>query len=524
MKFPTLPESIRKLVPVGVSLFPRPEKRRWVFSYESGTGRLQRVVPGDIVVPLAALEYVVAYLREQGIDPGRTIEKRHTEGPTLDSCADRWLELCEKDPKVAPATLDGYRGQLKKWIRPTFGTTAMAAIAVPELRAWIRKIREQTGARTVQHIVSTMSRLYDCAMAESWLDIPANLVHHPGVRHEIPEAEGSRPIRLAAVDVQQLLDCRTVPLERRARYALAFTSGARDGELAGLRISRLRLEVDAPAFEVADAVALVGSKGDGPKFARVKATKNKGSKRTLPLHPAAIAALKEWIAVGWPELVGRDPSGEDFLFPRPDGQASRPRSADKIRDDLQLAGLSAEVDGQAVDFKATRSSFATWLDEAGVSDGARKKLMGHRASDVTEAHYTVRELATLAAAVATIPLGWTAGTVPAVVPAGTTRRAKSSELLAPPAGIGPATFGLGKRQQARRGGAGRCVPPAPAEVERACNIGTEAAIGQRNRSDRGAGIPSVVPRELVVPKAGIVALRLGWDPREATLHQVDDEL
>jgi hypothetical protein len=97
---------------------------------------------------------------------------------------------------------------------------------------------------------------------------------------------------------------------------------------------------------------------------------------------------------------------------------------------------------RAIDFKATRSPFATWLDEAGVDERVRKRLMGHRASDVTERHYTKRELERLAEAVAMIGLEWRPGTVPVTVSAGTVTE-NSSMISAPTARIGLATFGLG---------------------------------------------------------------------------------
>ena len=80
-------------------------------------------------------------------------------------------------------------------------------------------------------------------------------------------------------------------LERRARYALAFTSGCRDGEIAGLRLSDLDLDAAVPLFRVEQAVALVGKTG----WATPNKTKTKGSKRAMPFHPAALAAIREWM-------------------------------------------------------------------------------------------------------------------------------------------------------------------------------------------------------------------------------------
>jgi integrase len=438
-KFPaSLPESLRKLLPSGCSLFPRPEKRRWVFAYQAkGGGRPQKVIPGEIVEPRAAVEYVLTFLRAQGIDPGANLDRRKVEGPTVGSCADRWIVLAEKDPKVAPATLAGYRYHLRAHILPTFGDAPIVALPrmMPELRKWIREGFPGASARTVQHAVSAFTVLVDVAIAEAWISVEGddltrhavNPLRSPAVRGVIPEAEDDDPQALPLATVQALVAAvDRVPLERRARYAVAFCEGFRDGEVAGVKISRVQRRETPATIEVVVSVATVGSKVDGAtKWAQPKAPKTKGSKRKLPLHRCADAAIGEWLAVGWPALVGRQPTDDDYLFPRPDGQPARPRSAELLRADLEACGLPSTIDGRPVEFKATRSSFATWLDDAGVDKAVRKRLMGHVVSDVTDGRYTRREIERLAEAVERIGLDWpalipAAGTLPAMVPSGTT--------------------------------------------------------------------------------------------------------
>jgi len=330
--FPTrLPDSIRKSLPPGVSLFPRPAKKRWVMS--TAPDWKQKVLPADVVRPDAALAYVVAYLRERAVDPGAEMERRKVEGPTVSECCDRWLPIVAK--RCAPATLKGHKTHCERWIKPAFGSLAIAALDVPGLRAWLRKLREEgKDARTVLHVVSTFRSFYGDAMADGWVNVPASLFIHDGVKRELPKVGEDDPIRLPLEWVQRILDCSGVPLERRARYALAFTSGMRDQEIAGLRLSRLVLDAGVPHLKIEDVVALVGDDG----FASTKGTKTKSSRRTMPLHAVAVAALREWIEFGWTVLVGRRPKSDDFLFPRPDGKASRPRSAEWLRADLATAG------------------------------------------------------------------------------------------------------------------------------------------------------------------------------------------
>lgn len=542
MRFPDkLPENLRKRLPAGVSLFPRPEKKRWVFAYEAkGGGRPQKVVPKEIVEPAAAFEYMITFLRAQGIDPGANLDRRKVEGPTVGACGERWLKACEQNVKVAPATLAGYRYHFTKHIAPRFGDVAIVALAVPMLRTWIREDFASVAPRTVHHAVSAFAVLVDHAIAEGWISVDGddwtkravNPLRSPAVRDVLPDPDDPEPMKLPLAWVQTLIDSPKVPLERRTRYAIAFCHGLRDGEIAGIQLSRIRRDVPPPTLEIAVSVATVGSKVDGEtSWAKPKAPKTKGSKRTIPVHRAADAAIEEWIADGLPKLVGRSPGPDDYLFPRPDGKPARPRSAELLRDDLKAVGLPEVLDGRPVDFKAARSSFGTWLDEAGVERLVRKRLMGHVITDVTERHYTKRELERLAESINKIDLAWPTGTLPAVVPDGTVSAAKSAESLSH-------LRDLNSRPTVYEGG-GHSAPMVPVALVDPTNgtIAADLSNGQRTRngpkkagrrgakgrfvvpngrrsgSDRGASLPT----ELAQARDGLRALRSGWDSLEAAI-------
>lgn len=238
-------------------------------------------------------------------------------------------------------------------------------------------------------------------------------------------------------------------------------------------------------MKVFEAVAIIGAKGKGG-FAKAKAPKTKKSKRTLPLHPATVAALREWIETGWIALVGRAPGPEDFLFPGLNGRGARPRSAELIRYDLAAVGLPIELEGQPIEFKATRSSFSSWLDAEDVPRERIKRLLGHAARDVTEAHYTKRDLEQLMAAVLVIPLVWTVGVGkrPAAMTGGTSSEVNLAESLAPPARIGLATFGLGKlrsmvpeaERRAVRAQNRRLIPLRPTVKRNPTVLGTKVIL------------------------------------------------
>ncbi|MEP7126841.1 MAG: tyrosine-type recombinase/integrase [Byssovorax sp.] len=454
-------------MPEGSSVFWRKDKKRWVLSYaDPARGQPQNVLPKEITNQRAAEQWARAWLDAAGLRPTEALAQRRDEGPTVALCADRWLALLDKDSRVAPATLAGNRGHLRNHILPIFGARSIAGLEVPELRSWLRTLREKIkGASTVRNIYYTMSSLYAAAMAEGWVRRESNVVAHPGVKKEVPELDDSREvIRLPVAWVQTLIESPVVPLERRARYCLAFTSGMRDGEIAGARLKFLQLDADVPVLKIVEAVAMVGAKGKGG-FAKAKAPKTKKSKRTLPLHPATVAALREWLKTGWIDLVGRAPGPEDFLFPGLNGRGARPRSAQLIRDDLAAVGLPIDLEGQPIDFKATRSSFSSWLDGADVPRERIKRLLGHAAHDVTEAHYTKRDLEQLMAAVLVIRLVWTPGlgTRPVAMTGGTSSEGNPTESLEPLSRLELETYGLRKD-----GPSTSEAPSQPCEKQQKC--------------------------------------------------------
>jgi hypothetical protein len=234
-------------LPKGTSLFYRESKKRWVLSYADPVrGQPQKVLPKEIRRQRDAEVWALEWLRVQGLRPDAVLAQRRAEGLTVAACAEKWLGLRERDSRVAPATLTNNRAHVENWILPRFGTTPIAALEVPELRAFIRDLREQRAASTVRNIYSTFCTLYADAMAEGWVKSEANIVQHPGVQREVPELECRGAVRLPLEWAAALIGDPRVALEWRARYAVAFTSGARDGEIGKASPSRVSTGRAAP--------------------------------------------------------------------------------------------------------------------------------------------------------------------------------------------------------------------------------------------------------------------------------------
>lgn len=361
-------------------------------------------------------------------------------GPTVRELYEAWLPLVTKRPDIESATVEGYRSAFVSVLLPlrveeegapprTLGEEPAASLDVPRLRDIVRRLREvkaRVGLRgkpakealrerplspsRIGNVFSALSVWLSDMVADRKVPLAVNPALDPAVRRELPERprpqrtrlDGEAPGVALLEDVAAVIASDAVAVELRVRTVLVHTSALRDGELAGLRVKAVHRNVPTPCIGIHEAVKMHGPKGRATP-GKLKST---SSDRVVPLHPAALAAINEWLDVHWPRIVGRAPRPDDFVFARPDGRPYRPRSAEMWRGALVAAGRPAKRGGRACTWHAARHTFSSALAAADVPNEMRSLLLGHAAEDVTEAHYTGRHLADLAKAVSVLPLVW----------------------------------------------------------------------------------------------------------------------
>jgi integrase len=421
----------------GWNLYQRGDGQ-WTLSFRTAPGKWRETrVPRQHHGERAAERYARAWLEEYRKRLGdRPVVPQREEDPrpTIRSLAEKWALLCQNNPKLSPATRCQYATSITAHVLPyaEIADTPIAELGPATLRAWLRKVRDEgkvsqkwetrDGRRvrslvrggklapfTCRNIVGSLTAFFADVMAEEWAPLLANPMKHEAVRREVPEGRTlagkhtivhfSRPV------AERLLASGHTAEWRRVRTLLALTSGMAEGELSGLRWDDLELDASLPVARVTKALAVAGAGG----WATLGRTKTENRVRTLPLHGLAVRALRAWKAAGWAQWVGHAPKPTDSVFPNASGHGWRPTMAAMLRADLRAAGLPDQYEGHPYTAHATRRSFATWLNEAGVAEGTLKRLMGHASSGETQQHYTAQTLAALKAAVEAIRLDLSAG-------------------------------------------------------------------------------------------------------------------
>ncbi|MFI5297818.1 MAG: tyrosine-type recombinase/integrase [Polyangiales bacterium] len=365
-----------------------------------------------------ALDWAAGAVLQRRIDGTLVKPRAVDDGPILKAHFEEWLKLREVDDDVSGATYDANKSHLKVHIEKEFGTAPVRSFNDTKTQArlaeWIRSLKASKGAngkQTVKNVVATFRTYCDWAMSpEGGSLLATNPLRAQWIMKILPKRKRTDS-RFATIDdaplkpsaIQAVLDQPKVPLQWRARIALVFTSPMRDGEIAGLRLADVFLDAEVPYVDIAKACVLNHKKG----FAKIGVVKKEWSNRKLPLHPAALAGLREWIDEGWEEFVGRPPSPEDPLFPRDDGEHARPDSAEAFRAALRAAGQLDEVGDTKLHFHDARGCVATWMKNAHVSDSLIRRMLGHAPVGAAEEKYFKGHLLeALVEAQAKIPLTW----------------------------------------------------------------------------------------------------------------------
>ncbi len=269
---------------------------------------------------------------------------------------------------------------------------------------------------------------------------------------ETQSRDANRPVRadevLNLVEIRRLLDAAD-PGYYRTLFMTAALTGMRSGELLGLRWCDVELQDNRINVRRSLSWARVGEESEDktperaqPRFFEPKTAT---SRRTIPISPELVAALRRW-------KLQCPKAKDDLVFPASSGAPAHRSTV--LKRGLYPALTRAKL--RRVDMHSLRHSFASILIAAGTPITEVQALLGHSSAQTTLKVYShwFRSLNTssidtlskalLGAGDGAGHLVDTSDEPPTAIAVNDAENLSSSEEnLVPPAGFEPTAPGLG---------------------------------------------------------------------------------
>lgn len=211
----------------------------------------------------------------------------------------QWLELAE----LTPASKATSRSFIDAYLIPHLGELRCSELTIHAIDRTYRELLARGGRGDKPLKPSTVHRAHGiltraCSQAVKW----GMMANNPAREATPPRQQRAKHRAPAADDVRAVIDqARASDPETATFLALAAATGARRGELCGLRWS----DLDAETLHVRRSVSVVG------RDVHIKSTKT-GRERSVHLGPATLALLEQ-------HRAGSPYTGPaDYVFASPD--------------------------------------------------------------------------------------------------------------------------------------------------------------------------------------------------------------
>lgn len=252
-----------------------------------------------------------------------------------------------EEKKAASNTMSSYLRDIRQfehWLE-TEGT-AVEQVAQEDVESYIRYLTSQgKSAATVTRSLASLKSFYSYLMSRGWVDRnPARGLAPAKVERKLPQILTSKEVELflEQPDPSDAKGCRD-----RAMLELLYATGIRVSELIGLNLEHINLSAG---------------------FIRCV---SRDKERIIPLYPAAIRALSDYLEHVRPQML--EHPDEPALFVNMSGERMSRQGFWKIIKHYQeKAGIQKEITPHTL-----RHSFAAHLLENGADLRSIQEMLGH---------------------------------------------------------------------------------------------------------------------------------------------------
>ncbi len=281
-----------------------------------------------------------------------------TDGLTLSAFLDRWLEAKARD--VRPSTHLSYRSTVRLYIAPRLGKFKLERLRPLDLERLVSGLLESGQSARVAAYALRVAKMA-LKQAVLWQLVPRNVaeaVRPPrAVRREMSVWTGA--------EAKAFLEF-TRPHRLHALFVLALTTGLRRGELLGLRWA----DVDFEAGRLSVRRIVVHTQG----ALELGEPKTATSRRTIPVAPGVIAALREHRERQALErtVVGAAYQDQGVVFASEVGTLTHPRNIERVYyNHLKRSGA------RRIRFHDLRHTAASLMILKGVPPKVVSRMLGH---------------------------------------------------------------------------------------------------------------------------------------------------
>ena len=212
---------------------------------------------------------------------------------TVAEAGRRWLRKCETDG-LEPSTVEGYTQHLDRHIVPLIGAVKLSRLTVPMIGTFEDTLKHDRSRAMVRKVRISLGALLANAQREGL--VGHNAVYERGRQGKSKSREAHVADRQDA-PLQVGIDIPS-PDEIRTIFALVDKIGTDEqralfltAALAGLRISEKR-GLPWPAVDLKEGTIEVRQRAD--RYNKIGPPKTKQSRRTIPLPPMLVSALRKW--------------------------------------------------------------------------------------------------------------------------------------------------------------------------------------------------------------------------------------
>lgn len=279
---------------------------------------------------------------------------------------------------LATNTLSSYRRDLDRYLAglAAAGVRDLAEVTAADVAGHLAALREGDGDRpplaaaSAARAVSAVRGLHRFAHAEGLTaaDVAREVAPPPPPRR-LPRALGVSDVnRLLAAARPPAGGVGSLVLRDVALLEFLYGTGARISEAVGACVDDLDAE---------EQVVTLHGKG--------------GRNRLVPIGSYALAAVRDWLVAGRPEVAARGRGSPALFLNSRGGPLSRQGAWGILRAAAERAGLAtgATGDGRGVSPHTLRHSYATHLLDGGADVRVVQELLGHASVTTTQVYTLV---------------------------------------------------------------------------------------------------------------------------------------